>query len=177
MRDEGLTVVVATRTELASRAMAIAWRAEIHEADVVGRLLAAFRTHNGATWPSDNAMLAAVDRIIERPDSEFLLAAPDADSPPVGVCQIRFRPSVWTASDDCWLEDLFVSDDARGQGLGAALTAFAVERARERGCRRIELDTQEDNDPALGLYRKLGFSERAKGESRTLFLQAKLDLT
>jgi ribosomal protein S18 acetylase RimI-like enzyme len=35
--------------------------------------------------------------------------------------------------------------------------SFAIERARERGCRRLELDTGEDNAPAQGLYRSLGF--------------------
>ena len=48
-------------------------------------------------------------------------------------------------------------EEARGTGLGKALVTFAIERARERGCRRLELDTGEDNAPALGLYRSLGF--------------------
>jgi GNAT superfamily N-acetyltransferase len=155
--------------------MAAVWRATVDEAEAVGRLLIAFRDHNGGDWPSDNAMLAAVERLIEKPDVDFLLGAVDEDSPPAGVCQLRYRLSVWTASDDCWLEDLFVEESARGRGLGAALVGAAIERARERGCRRVELDTNEDNEPALGLYHRFGFSERAKGETRSLFLGVKLD--
>src|SRR4051794_26802231 len=53
------------------------WRVEVDEAETVGRLLAAFRTHNGSDWPSDNAMLATVERLIEQPDVDFLLASVD----------------------------------------------------------------------------------------------------
>jgi GNAT superfamily N-acetyltransferase len=151
------------------------WRAQPDEAETVARLLVEFRNHNGKDWPSDNAMLAVVERLIEQPDVEYLLACADDDSPPSGVCQLRFRLSVWTAAPDCWLEDLFVEESARGRGCGAALVEAALERARERGCRRVELDTNEENDVALALYRRLGFSERSKGEAgRDLFLGVRL---
>jgi GNAT superfamily N-acetyltransferase len=150
------------------------WRAQPHEAEVVGELLAAFRDHYGRDWPSDNAMIATVERLIELPDVDFLLASVDDDALPAAVCQLRYRLSVWTAAPDCWLEDLFVRDDARRAGLGAALVEAALERARERGCRRVELDTNETNEPALALYHRYGFSERAKGDDRSLFLQVTL---
>jgi len=150
------------------------WRAEPHEAETVARLLVGFRDHMGHDWPSDNAMLATVERLIEDPTVDYLLAAPDEDAPPVGVCQLRYRQSVWTAAPDCWLEDLFVEDHARGSGCGAALVSAALDRARERGCRRVELDTNEEN-PALRLYHRFGFSERSKGgPGRDLFLGVKL---
>jgi GNAT superfamily N-acetyltransferase len=152
-----------------------AWRAEPHEAETVAALLVAFRDHNGKDWPSANAFLASVEKLIETTDTEFLLGAVDDDSPPVGVCQLRFRHSVWTATPDCWLEDLFVSAPARGTGVGAALIELAFARATARGCRRIELDTNEDN-PALRLYQRLGFSERSKGApGRDLLLGRRLD--
>ncbi len=61
-------------------------------------------------------------------------------------------------SADCWLEDLFVRESARRAGLGRALVEAAVARALERGCRRIELDVNEDNAAALGLYTGCGFT-------------------
>ena len=36
--------------------------------------------------------------------------------------------------------------------------AAAIERATERGCRRVELDVNENNEAALALYEKLDFS-------------------
>jgi ribosomal protein S18 acetylase RimI-like enzyme len=132
------------------------WRAEPHEAEVVARLLVGFRDHLGLDWPSDNAFLAGVERLIEQPDTAFLLAAP-SDGPPGGVAQVRFRYGLWWAADDCLLEDLFVREEARGYGLGRALVQGVIDLAAERGCRRIELDTNEANEAAVALYESLGF--------------------
>src|SRR5205814_1468262 len=102
------------------------------EAEAVARLLVEFRNWYGESWPSDNAFLATVERLMEDPQTEFLLGAPGPDAPPAGVCQLRYRLSAWTAADDCWLEDLYVRDGARGTGLGRALVDAAVARAAER---------------------------------------------
>jgi GNAT superfamily N-acetyltransferase len=138
------------------------WVAEPHEVEAVGALLIAFRDHNGYDRPTDNAMLAVLDRLIEDPQTEYLLGAVDEDAPPSGVIQLRFRLSVWTSADDCWLEDLYVRPEARRAGLGQALVELAIERATARGCRRIELDTNAGNEPALALYHRNGFSEHSK---------------
>jgi ribosomal protein S18 acetylase RimI-like enzyme len=154
----------------------VVWRAEPHEAATVARLLVDFRDWCGSDWPSANAFLASVERLIEQPDTEFLLASVDDDAPPVGVCQLRYRFSVWMAAEDCWLEDLYVADAGRRRGVGRALVATALERATARGARRIELDTNETNAAALALYQALGFSARSKGggEGRDLFLGRRL---
>src|SRR5437764_6822414 len=97
------------------------WLAEPPEAEVVAGLLVEFRDHYGRDWPSSDSFLASVAQLIERPDAEFLLGAPDEASAAAGVCQLRYRHSAWMATDDCWLEDLFVREAARGAGLGVAL--------------------------------------------------------
>jgi GNAT superfamily N-acetyltransferase len=136
------------------------WVAQPHEAETVGRLLADFRTHLGLDWPSDNAFIAGVERLIETRDAQYVLGAPDDDSPPQGVAQVRFRFGIWWAAEDCLLEDLFVREAARGTGLGRAILEQVVTLARERGCRRVELDVNDNNDGALALYRSMGFDNR-----------------
>ena len=140
----------------------------------VARLLVGFRNDMGRSLPSDASFAASVERLIAGPDAEFWLAS-DGDREAAAVCQLRFRLSVWTAAEDCWLEDLFVQAGARRRGLARALVARSLARARERGCRRVELDTNEDNHGALRLYESLGFSANSKGLSRTLFLGVRLD--
>ena len=153
-----------------------AWRAQPDEAETVAALLVAFRDHNGSDWPSANAFLASVERLFEDRDTEFLLAARDDDSAPAGILQLRFRFSVWRAAPDAWLEDLYVRADARRAGVGDALLTLAVERAAERGAKRIELDTNEHNAGALALYERHGFSNRSKGANgRDLFLGRPID--
>src|SRR3954454_13140938 len=136
------------------------WVAEPAEAETVGRLLVAFRNHLGVDWPSGNAFLAGVERLIEDRGAMYLLGAPGEGEPAAAVAQVRFRYGIWWAAEDCLLEDLFVLESARGSGLGRALLDLAVEQARERGCRRIELDVNDNNDAALALYRSLGFDNR-----------------
>jgi GNAT superfamily N-acetyltransferase len=151
--------------------MTRAWVAGPDEAGAVAALLAQFRDHLGSTAPSDASILASVQRILAEPDSEFLLAG---EQTAAAVLQLRFRWSLWTDAPDAWLEDLFVAADRRRGGLGDALVRLAIERARERGARRIELDCFEDNAPALALYARNGFSTTSKGAARSLLLGRKL---
>ncbi|HEV7752561.1 MAG TPA: GNAT family N-acetyltransferase [Baekduia sp.] len=153
-----------------------AWKAGPQEAEIVARLLVAFRDHLGYDWPSENAFLAGVERLIEERDTEFLLASPDEDSPPSGVVQLRFRRGIWRAGGDCLVEDVFVTEEARGRGVARALLELATERALERGCRRMELDVSEANEAGLALYRSFGFRERASGDApRDLYMRRHLD--
>ena len=151
------------------------WVASFDEAEAVASLLVAFREHLGhERGPSDNAMLAGVERLMEAGEAEFLLGAADDDSPPVGMAQVRFRFSVWTAAPDCWLEDLFVAPQARRRGIASALLEQVVQRARERGCRRVELDTNSENAQARALYAGFGFTESKSGAGQDLFLGLRL---
>jgi GNAT superfamily N-acetyltransferase len=153
-----------------------AWVAEPAEAETVARLLVAFRNHLGKDWPSDNAFLAGVEQLIEDRDAAFVIGSPDPDAPPAGVVALRFRHSLWTASPDCLLEDVFVEEHARGTGLGRALVERALDVARERGARRAELDVNESNEAALRLYAAVGFGKKATPwEGRDLFLNMRLD--
>ena len=156
---------------------AAAWRAGPDEADAVAGLLVEFRDHYGRDWPPESSIRDSVGRLIAGPDAEYLLGAPEEGRAPAGVCQLRFRHSVWTAADDCWLEDLFVRAPVRRTGLGLELVELALERARARGCRRVELDTSEANHAARALYRRAGFSEHSKSAppARDLFLGIRLD--
>ena len=133
----------------------------------VTRLLIAFRDWMGTSSPPDDRFHANVAELLADPETEYLLAG----DPALGVCQLRYRPSVWRDAPDCCLEDLYVLDEARGQGLGRTLVEAAFERARERGCRRMDLDVNEENAAAQALYESLGFDSREKLPSgRNLFM-------
>jgi ribosomal protein S18 acetylase RimI-like enzyme len=144
------------------------------DVEAVASLIAAFRTWWGKDEPTLEQIRATTSRLVEDPNTEFLLAAPGESARAAGVCQLRYRLSVWTGADDCWLEDLYVDDGARGTGLGRALVEAAFERARERGCRRIELDVNEQNTAAIAFYESLGFTTEPKPPGRTLFVSRKL---
>jgi ribosomal protein S18 acetylase RimI-like enzyme len=141
------------------------------DAGDVARLMMGFRDWQGRKEPSDASIEQSVRRLMRDPNTEYLLGG----DPPAGVLQLRFRHSVWTGTDDAHLEDLFVDESVRGSGLGRALVEAALERARRRGCARIELDANEANEPALMLYRSVGFgswSDAAGGND--LFMRLRL---
>jgi ribosomal protein S18 acetylase RimI-like enzyme len=133
--------------------------------DVVARLLTEFREHEGRDWPPLESIRAGVERLMPRDDTEYLLGG----DPPAGIVQLRYRWGVWWDAEDCNVEDVFVSAGARGSGLGRELVSAAIDRARERGCRRMELDTGADNAPAQGLYRSLGFFDSG------IFMRRRID--
>ena len=146
------------------------WRAEPGEAAAVASLIREFGEWWAGSPPPQPEIRAGVERIMAGPDGEFLLGAAEDGAPATGVAQVRFRWSVWKSAEDCWLEDLYVREEARRSGLGRALVEACVERGRQRGCRRIELDVNEENAPARALYEACGFQTEWKPPGRTLFI-------
>jgi GNAT superfamily N-acetyltransferase len=140
------------------------------DAPAIARLFRAYRDHWGSPT-SDGAVESGVPRLLSSPEAEFLLAA----EPPVGFALLRYRWAIWTESEDAWLEDLFVEEENRGQGLGRGLLEACVDRARERGCARLQLDTNEVNERARKLYASVGFVEdKMAVGGRDLFLTLRL---
>jgi GNAT superfamily N-acetyltransferase len=72
----------------------------------------------------------------------------------VGITHFLMHAST-TASDVCYLQDLFTAPEARGQGVGRALIAAVVDAARERRCSRVYWLTHESNTTARRLYDKV----------------------
>jgi ribosomal protein S18 acetylase RimI-like enzyme len=58
------------------------------------------------------------------------------------------------------IDELFVSPDHRGQGLGGRLLDTAEESFRARGCTKVFLQVGRDNDEARAFYRSRGFRGR-----------------
>ncbi|WP_109806581.1 GNAT family N-acetyltransferase [Sphingosinithalassobacter portus] len=90
------------------------------------------------------------------------------------------RGGLWGSIGYDWMfvDLLVVPEDARGQGLGAALMAEAERIARADGCVGIRLDTFEFQ--ARGFYEKLGFTlfgtiEDHPVGSRRYFLSKRID--
>ncbi|MDP5292694.1 N-acetyltransferase [Oceanimonas sp. CHS3-5] len=67
------------------------------------------------------------------------------------------------ATGEGWILSLAVAPAARGQGLGRQLLQAAVNALESQGCRKIKLTVLPDN-PALQLYRRLGFAEAGREE-------------
>lgn len=69
-----------------------------------------------------------------------------------GFSVSTLHPSTWTAGLNCYLEDLFVAQRARGRGVGRALIDDLLELAKEQGWDRLYWHTDAGNATARALY-------------------------
>ncbi|HEV2874815.1 MAG TPA: GNAT family N-acetyltransferase [Thermoleophilaceae bacterium] len=131
-------------------------RAEIADAEDVGRLLHDFNTEYDDYTPGPEAMGRRIGQLLASGDVTVLLGGAGPD----GLALLRFRPSLWSETLDCYLEELYVVPDLRGRGLGQALMEAAMDTAREEGAAHMDLGTAETDTAARALYEKLGFDNR-----------------
>jgi GNAT superfamily N-acetyltransferase len=75
----------------------------------------------------------------------------------VGMLSTLYTVSTAEGGKAAWLEDMVVLHEYRGRGIGAALLAYAVVGAREEGCMRLTLLSDEDNAQAHSVYAAEGF--------------------
>jgi GNAT superfamily N-acetyltransferase len=118
------------------------------------------------------------DRLVpalrEHPTSLVLLAV--ARGCPVGIAVCFLGFSTFRARPLLNIHDLAVLPEWRGKGVGRSLLAAAEDRARRRGCCRLTLEVQDDNERARGLYGSFGFSDLTMGNSGpTRFLTKPVD--
>jgi GNAT superfamily N-acetyltransferase len=85
------------------------------------------------------------------------------DQQAVGLVHGIFHRSCWSTGDNCYLQDLFVSPDVRGAGIGRQLIEYVYNHAQAAGCAKVYWQTQEDNTQAQQLYERIA--------SRTDFIQ------
>jgi ribosomal protein S18 acetylase RimI-like enzyme len=128
-------------------------RSQTSDAEAIGQLLHDFNTEYDEFTPGPEALGKRLRWLLARGEVTVVLAG----NPPCGLALMRFRPALSTDTIDCYLEELYVVPDRRGQGTGEALLRAAIEVAREEGATYIDLGTAEDDVAARGLYEKLGF--------------------
>jgi len=90
----------------------------------------------------------------DKPQFEALIA--ELDGEPAGMALFHTRFSTWLGKPTLYLEDIFVSEAARGHGVGRRLMARLATIALERGWGRVDFHVLDWN-PARGFYQKLGF--------------------
>ena len=78
------------------------------------------------------------------------------DGTVVGMAIWYITFSTWLGGAGIWLEDLFVSPQHRGSGLGKGLLATLAAVCTERGYRRLEWWVLRWNTPSIGFYDSIG---------------------
>ena len=91
-------------------------------------------------------------RIVDPEGPIHGLGAFDEEGGLIGFVHFLFHPVTWSASERCYLEDLFVSREARGAGTGRALIEAVYAAADEAGASQVYWLTAQDNERARRVY-------------------------
>lgn len=91
------------------------------------------------------------NRLLDPDFNLYCLLAED-DELIKGMTTFNFQNSTWSENGQCLLEDLFVDETLRGQGIGRALINAVISESRTRGCSRVYWNTDETNQTARKLY-------------------------
>ena len=78
------------------------------------------------------------------------------DGQAAGYASFFYFYSTFQGRPALFLEDLFVLDELRGNGIGKALLAAVVKLALNEGCFGLRWEVLDWNRPAIEFYEKLG---------------------
>jgi GNAT superfamily N-acetyltransferase len=97
-------------------------------------------------------------------DPRQLLAVAEQDGRLVGTLQLTFIPYLsHRGGERALIEAVRIAGDARGEGLGRTMLEWAIDQARRRGCRMVQLTTDKRRGDARRFYESLGFTATHEG--------------
>lgn len=122
--------------------------------------LGAMREDN--SLPVDQNYIKAFHSIEQDPNNELTVVEGNGEI--VGMLQLTFIPYLsHIGSWRCLIESVRIHSSYRGRGLGTELFKWAIERAKTRACRIVQLTSDKQRPEALRFYESLGFKATHEG--------------
>lgn len=115
------------------------------------RELAAFEREPDAVVATAAGLATA---LFDERSAEAVIA--ESDGAAVGFALFFHNFSTWTGRKGMYLEDLYVTPEARGSGVGSALLRHLAGIALDRDCARFEWAVLDWNTPAVDFYTAMG---------------------
>lgn len=104
---------------------------------------------------SDNVTDLTWQRMLDEQEPVGGLGAFDEQGNMLGFTHFLYHRSTWSATQYCYLEDLFAAPQARGKGVGRALIEAVRQHAEANNSSRLYWHTHETNAMAQTLYDKV----------------------
>jgi ribosomal protein S18 acetylase RimI-like enzyme len=107
-----------------------------------------------------NAQGISMDRLLElvESDNTIIFLGTHKDGQILGMLSLIVMKI--PTGNKAWIEDVVVDSKARGQGLGKALMNHALEEAKKREVKSIDLTSRPTREAANLLYQSLGYQKR-----------------
>lgn len=136
--------------------------ATVTDVDQLHALMVALAEHHGQrAW-----LRATVDDLRRDgfgPTPSFAAILAFAGDEAVGYASYTTPYAIWLGTSYLHLDDVYVADAARGQGVGGLLMREIVAIAAARGLCALRWEVEPDNAGAIAFYRRLGATMRTKG--------------
>lgn len=139
-------------------------RARHEDADALAGFLQDLRHFHRLEGLSLEAVRAQVSRelglcLADASHSVYLAVSPGRQI--FGYTSVHWLPYLFLPGPEGYVSELFVAENARGQGIGAALLDAVKAEARDRGCSRLSLLNMRGRESyERGFYAKAGWTER-----------------
>lgn len=95
----------------------------------------------------------------------------DVDENDVGYIVVGFGYSIEFGGRDGFIDELFLRETARGQGIGRQVLKLVIDKASKLGVGALHLEVAHSNKRAQHLYQELGFD----GRQQYYLMSSKLD--
>ncbi|AOE63019.1 GNAT family N-acetyltransferase [Pseudomonas corrugata] len=73
----------------------------------------------------------------------------------IGLVHFIYHRSNWSIENSCYLQDLLVTEQSRGTGVGRQLIEYVYATAKADGCCKVHWLTHETNATAIQLYERI----------------------
>ncbi|WP_299877114.1 GNAT family N-acetyltransferase [uncultured Cocleimonas sp.] len=133
---------------------------EIRDASIEdAALILRFVTELAIYEKAEHEVIATQDDIEESlfgPETKTKALICQLNGEAVGFAVYFFNYSTWLGKHGLYLEDLYVSPEARGAGAGKALLKHLAKIAVSKNCERVEWSVLDWNEPAIQFYQSIG---------------------
>jgi ribosomal protein S18 acetylase RimI-like enzyme len=128
--------------------------------DALTRLVAKMGPHRSPVPERMDALRRSFDELIRRPNDASRVTV--RDGAVTGICTLELRANLRRLAAEAWIPELVVAEQARGQGIGAALLDSALADAMSEGANSATLESGARRKAAHALYRTAGFTEAGR---------------
>ena len=114
-------------------------------------------------WPGKelhkDSLLKVFLPALKSSNDHYLCA--EIDSRIIGFCSLVTKGSLWQEGLIAYVNELVVAHEFKGKGIGTGLMKAVINIAKEKGCKRIELDSAFTREGSHDFYNRMGFKNRA----------------
>ncbi|MGN0658814.1 MAG: GNAT family N-acetyltransferase [Emergencia sp.] len=111
---------------------------------------------NDAGKTSDEIFARTFDEALGKPEMIDLILL-EEDGVPVGFANLMTVFSVWTGGPAMIIDDLYIRSVYRGKGYGRMALEFIEDFARDKGCLRLQFQSELTNPDAMKFYMAVGY--------------------